>query len=57
MGSGGIIRDLRGISRRSKTWERIYGPLPSMIPFGGFVSVPNLGKGYTEGKEEEPKTA
>ena len=27
-----------------------------MIPFDGFVSVPNFGKGYLEGKEKEPKT-
>ena len=28
---------------------------PLVIPFGGFILVPNLGKEYTEGKEEEQK--
>ena len=42
MGNRGIVRDLRGISRRSKPWERIYDLFSSVIPFGGFVSVPNL---------------
>ena len=46
MGSGGIDRDLRNISRRSKRWERVYGPFPS---------VSDLGKGYIEAKQEEPK--
>ena len=55
MGSGGIVRDLRGISGRSKPWERIYGPFPSVIPFRGFVSVPVLGKNI-EGQEEKRKT-
>ena len=56
MSSGGIVSDLRGISRPSKPWEQIYGPFLLVISFGGFVSVPNLGKEYIEGKEEEPKT-
>ena len=48
MGSGGIVHDLRGSSGRSK-------PFTSVIPFAGFSSVPQLGKEYIEGKEEEPK--
>ena len=56
MGSVDIVRDVRGISTRSKPWERIYGPFPSVIPYGGIVSMPNIGEQYREGKEEEPKT-
>ena len=56
MGSSVMIRDLRRILSRLKPWEGIYGPFPLVIPFGGFILVPNLGKEYIEGKEEEPKT-
>ena len=34
MGSGGIARHLRGISRRSKPWEKIYDPFPSVNSVG-----------------------
>ena len=41
-------------SRRSKTWERIYGDFPSIMPFGGFVSEPNLAKEF-RGKKRGTK--
>ena len=41
--------------RGERSFKRIYGSFPSVIPFGGFVSVPNLGKECIQGKEEEPK--
>ena len=56
MGSECIVCDLCGISRRAKPWECIYGPFPSVTPFGSLVSVPKLGKEYIEGKEEESQT-
>lgn len=53
MGSGGIVRDLPGIEALgANLW-----PFPSVISCGGFVSVPNLGKEFIEGKEEEPPPA
>ena len=55
MGSGGIVRDLRGISRLSRTWERIYCFFPSVIPFGGLVLVPNLGNNSRRKKGGTPK--
>ena len=53
MDSGGIVRDLRGISRRSKLWPFPFSGIRSAVR----QSVSILGKGHIiEEKEEEPKT-
>ena len=41
--------DLGLVLKEAKKISLIYGPFPLMIPLGGFVSVPNLGKKYKEG--------